>query len=138
MRLTNVFSGRPNYYDRNPLSVGGSFQNDAQVPHGVTNQFTYTVPTGRKAFVTSLAVSIVRMTAAAPVGICNVTARWDLNDEAIVLVTFDNTVGGGRALAAGGGSIVLAGKTFTFASQDLSTGGTMSFESGASIIEFDA
>jgi hypothetical protein len=137
VRLTNTFSGRPAYYDRNPLDASSQSLQVGIAPLGTTVEITYTVPTGRKAIVTHGYLRLRRVTVAAPVGIAQDFAGTAASSMSVIRNTV-NTVDAVEHRDFGASRVCLAGLTVTTQAADLSTGGTMDHESGLSIIEFDA
>jgi len=59
---------RPAYYDRDPVMVNQESSLAALAPHGSTTRFTYTVPSGKKAYMEVSYADVTVITAAAPAG----------------------------------------------------------------------
>jgi hypothetical protein len=137
VRLTNTFSGRPAYYDRNPIDASSQALVVNSAPLGTTTEISYTVPTSRKAIVTSGFIRLRRVTVAAPVGVAQDFAGTTTSALSVVRNTV-NTVDAVEHRDFGSSRVLLAAATVTTQAADLSTGGTMDHESGLSIIEFDA
>jgi hypothetical protein len=141
MRINNVFSGRPAYYDRNPTLPNQRFGQNAVAPHGLTTRFTYTVPSARKAFLGALYAHVFRVTAGAPVGlvVCTVTHTNGANIANLVDFAFtDNTLLAQRQVAYGSSDVMVAGDTLVLQTSDGSTGGTVDYRIDSKITEFDA
>lgn len=125
------------YYDRNPLDVTIGYDNISIAPHVATQRWTYTAPTGRKAWVDDLDVSLRRHT---------VATTADLASSYITLVTpfllrtlcFTNTVGDSDRIALAQLAVILPGQTIAASTSDASTGGTFAYHAATKITEFDA
>lgn len=141
MRIGNVNQGRPAYYDRNPVGRVDSDLVDV-VPHGSTVRWTYTVPTGTKAYIQRVRGSIFRTTVAAPV------ARVDLlidvqpsvaegRARIIDLESLANTVGARDAENFAGAGLLEAGGEVRLITADQSTGGTVLYAGTLWSVEFD-
>jgi len=140
MRLLQPFAQRPQYYDRNPLQVSQNFTTGGTPPHGSTSRWSYTVPSNRKAFITSAACNVHRATVATTAAEvqgniqignappCTCGEFWQNSN------VLDNFVQGSVPLTA----IMLAGEQGSALTQDLSTGGSMGYSMGWKGIEFDA
>jgi hypothetical protein len=78
--LTNpTGEGSAQWYDRNPTTVLRFYNSDSIAQHGLTDRWTYTVSAGKKAFVESLFIRLVRNVAVgAPPGV-RVLAHIALN-----------------------------------------------------------
>jgi hypothetical protein len=50
------------YYDRNATSITNNYAAATIAPHGATNRWTYTVPSGRKAFLEFAEVQVIMET----------------------------------------------------------------------------
>ncbi len=133
---------RGNYFDRtptqNPLSV--SLSNVAPTPDTV--RATYTVPAARKALVSSLFVSFVRITSATtPAEVHHrvlFTPSGGGGKITLEVVLQTNNVGDRASEALSPQAVLLAGDLIEFHTFDLSTGGTVSYSGGALITEFAA
>ena len=140
MRLTNVFSGRPSYYDRTPLD---SVQTYSQTiaPTLDTVRWTYTVPSLRKAYVESVLAATYRVTAATTAAL--VRSYVAIGPGAagfgdIVLALFNsNNISAADQRIVGGIAILVAGDAIRTATADASTAGTVAFDNTAKITEFD-
>ena len=136
MRLNNVFSGRPAYYDRNPLRLANASFSAALAPHAAATRFTYTVPTGRTFMLGFAEVQVVRVTAAGTPSRLNSDVYYAAN--AIVDATvWGNAVNDARIISASGGTTFVAGDVLTGKDQDASTGGTVDFTQSLFGTEFD-
>lgn len=139
MRVNNASSGRPQYYDRNPLTVSvlGYF-NAGLAPAGSTLRASYTVPSNRKANISAVSLSMIRQTVAttpllAGAGIQRTT---DVGDFSANL--YNNVVGATDEARSGINLFGFAGNVYNLNTFDNSTGGTIQFDLQAWIYEFDA
>src|SRR5712692_1306114 len=116
------------YYDRNQTAIGTSAGSQAIAPHATTTRTTYTVPTARKAIITSGYSKVQRITVAAPPGIAQ-SFVGDLAGRSFSNAGIDslNTVGDKDNGSGHYGSVAGAGSTINILDGDLSTGGTVSF-----------
>lgn len=144
MRLYNSYSGRPAYYDRTPTMVGQVYSQAAVAPLAQTNQWTYTVPSARKAYMDFALASLIQNVASAPAGKAGAFIRVNHVDTPTVspfaayAVKNAAAVGSSDRSQVGGTVMCKAGdiiKAFNF---DLSTGGSIDYEIDASFTEFDA
>jgi hypothetical protein len=141
MRLTNVGSSRPNFYDRNPLTpTTTGNQSNLVAPHGNTTRWTYTVPTARKALVGSVHASTNRETVAAPAAAQRSFVQRNAAPSSFFADAYllNNTVGAVAQSSVSGGAIILAGDAIAGSDADASTGGTCSFQTDCLVTEFDA
>jgi hypothetical protein len=138
MRLTNVFSGRPAYYDRNPTAIGTMFYvADVIGPHAFINRVTYTVPSGRKAIVEGAFGSIVRTAAGGVVGLAEVVFLQVSGSGEASVTEFDNTVGAKANGSMAGGVLPAATQLIISTADASTTTSTHSFRAFQRITEFD-
>ncbi len=130
---------RPVYYDRNPLTNRISYVAGSVAPHGSTSRATYTVPTGRKAFVSLIQGELLRQTAAAPAGDAQFIVR-DLTGGAHYLTQdiLTNGVGDKAQAVMGANMTMLAAEVIQILTGDGSIGGTFYYSITAQSVEFDA
>ena len=140
MRITSVGAGaRGAYYDRNPLEVLTlGYQINGLAPAALTQRATYTVPTGRKAFVNDLSADINRATAAGASGKISAIIHRSTASGQWRLSLFNNVVGASATKASGVNRTLLAAAVIVINTEDLSTTGTVDFDIFAYITEFDA
>ncbi len=140
MRLQNVFTGRPNYYDRTPLAINQTAANGVG-PHAFTTRYTYTVPTGRKAWIEAQIAEVDRLTAA------TTAARVEADVEVVTAgpttdflycMFNNNVVGTLDKIVMGQAGMLIAGGQLIGADEDLSTAGTVNFGETSRATEFDA
>lgn len=133
------FPGGPRleWYDRNPQLTRLAYNVGAVAPHAATTRATYTVPSGKKAIVTTVSLQVLRESAAAPVGLsgCLFGQAGGTSGTAYML---KNNVGDSQTLYLGTTALVAAGEDVTISSVDLSTGGTHRFSMFVSVVEFNA
>jgi hypothetical protein len=141
MRLTQAFSGRPNYYDRAPLQAMQAFDGTVG-PHGATTRWTYTVPAGRKANIESLAGMIRRQTVAGTPALFQNSAQYTPFGGSVKirynLANNSNAVDGGQNYNIGVAGTMLAGDALAMTTIDGSTTGTVEYVCSAGIFEYDA
>ena len=141
MRVNNVFSGRPTYYDRNPSAKAQVSHQFSTAPHSSTTRWTYTVPGGRKAYVESISVETIRSVVATTPSDFFADVNGTFGGVTIYLMRIDtwtNAVGDGKAVYGSSGGLMLAGDSLSGEDSDASTGGLVSFIADAKVSEFDA
>lgn len=139
MKITTSGAANRNaYYDRNPTTLTTlAFASLNVAPHASTQRWTYTVPTGRKAYLSVARVALFRNAAAAPVGNVEDYMVWQ-NVYPAQLEFFNNAAGAYLTDHIPHSIIMLAGQNITAFSSDASTGGTVSHWIDAAAMEFDA
>lgn len=127
------------FYGRSPLIVPEVSQQYAIAPHMPTTRWTYTVPAGRNAIVTSLALWAYRNTVAGTLGSASVNV-YVTSGGAPQLMFFlpimQNVIGSGGGIFLGNCLTLLAGHTIQMDDSDASVTGTCSFYALAQIVEF--
>lgn len=141
MRITVGSGIRSWWMDRNPTFKGFAFAVDAQAPIAQTTEWTYTVPTLRKALLTTLQVAVKRQTVATTAD--RVAGGIQFNDGVTsallaAVVTYGNAIDSGGFQNTGQSCLLGAAQTVNGLIADLSTGGTCSYRVTMSINEFDA
>lgn len=130
------------WYDRNPVSQGKSYSATGVAPHADTQRWTYTVPNGKKVMLETSLAQVVRITAAAPVGLAKAAVNLTPLSVTSVFTTgvFHNKNGVGDSENAfmGCGAQLQAGEIIEARTQDGSTGGTMLYNIQVKLTEFDA
>jgi hypothetical protein len=137
MRVNTGFSAKAAYYDRNPLDVSQHFGVSGLAPATLTTRATYTVPSGRKAFLAWVDLTIMRDAAAAPAGRVMIDADGPAA-IGILCLQLQNVVGVITSKTLYQGALSLAGSVHTLDTWDVSTGGTNEVELYRQITEFDA
>lgn len=133
------FPGGPRleWYDRNPQLRRNRYCGSSVAPHSVTERWAYTVPTGKKALIMHLFVSLVRVTA--PTTAMGSAAYTLIGDEHhAYLMLYGNTVNDGRTGMIGTSELLAAGETINAKTFDSNTGGTISYAIVCDLNEFDA
>ena len=128
--------GRPPYYDRNPAGVSEFYNGVGIAPHAETQRVTYTVPTGKKALLESMFVSVAQETAAtddleALLYVALGSSPW------VTALTFNRALDTRDNMAIGPAGFLPPGGLIRAFSKDLKTGGTMSHRCGIRITTFD-
>lgn len=140
MRILYPAGTKREWIDRNPVIWNYQWSGNV-APHAWTVRITYTVPTNKKAFMQFAMLYANRTAAAAPVGLTMV--ELDHNNGATTCVPVqnvfqDNTLNVPRALNYPFLVYLMAGHTLSIQTQDLSTGGTITYVTQFSVVEFDA
>lgn len=133
-------SPRAEWYDRNAAPQPKTYAANNVAPHVATQRWSYTVPSGKKAWLESLFLFVIRQTAATAAGRsgCAITVTQDalmvnlLNNEFT-----DNTVNHLKDMFATNFGILVAGNVVTGWTFDESTGGTMGYTIAAKLTQFD-
>lgn len=131
--------GRQAVYDRSPVGQALSYTADGVAPHGVTTRFTRTVPAGMRAVLQSAAATLLRVTAAAPVGLLEVTVTATVAAapvRVVDLLLLTNAVGDTQRDVWSGELLLGAGDVLSGTSADASTGGTVDYRINALQTEF--
>ena len=133
------FPGGPRleWYDRNP-GTGVLIYSDAGVaPHTITVRATYTVPTGKKAWLSMITQSILRATAATTEGKVT-TWIFIAGSAASFLLHLDNTEGAKEHAITAAVAAVQSGQVVEIQTEDAGIGGTMDYLVAILYTEFDA
>lgn len=142
MRLTNPGNSRPQYYDRNPTTSGQTFLNTNGGPTAQTQQWSYTVPANRKAFVEGIKAKIIIRTAASVNGDKGLFIAYVPNGGGTIRVLREliptNNVGDKDNEIAGALGMMSAGDVLSCSNYDLSTGDAWFMSCDAKYTEFDA
>jgi len=134
--------GRPDWYDRNPVPVTRTYYALDIAPHSDTERWTYTTPSGKKAWVEACNCALMRTSVATT--LARSEARIQISLDGIVAlrvvwaVLYDNTVGAREIQHGGYGMLLDAGDNIAAHSYDGSTAGTLSIVITGKITEFDA
>jgi hypothetical protein len=142
MRTGQPIIGRPAWYDRNPVTTFKSYYEGNVAPHGLTERWTYTVPSGKKALVELIAIWMNRT--AAPTTLGRAEARLlffpsgGSETPLVYSVLYDSNVGAEKNVNIGQSSIMLQGDKIRATTYDGSIGGNVSYLVLAKITEFDA
>lgn len=141
--FTDQASDRANYFDRNPL-IATQFYNQAIAPAASTQRWAYTVPGGRKAYLESLFLQIRRTALATntPPSWVNVSSSYIPSGASGLVIAriaiATNVLNAMEQATMNNFGLLLAGDQVTLATEDLGTGGTISFIGSMKASEFDA
>lgn len=133
---------RPTYFDRNGVPTAIAMTVNASAPNIETVRASYTVPAGRKAYLSAVWLWVRRMTAAAPAALAYSDLRYTPNGgtnrymSQAPLATNGVNDFSDRTLT--GFDIMSTGDNIQLVQADGSTGGTCEFFSTAKYTEFDA
>lgn len=135
-------AARPETYDRNPLAVTAVYEGSGLAPHGFTIRSTYTVPSGKKAWLDSLFTLVRRITVAAPAATVQASVYYDpvVGSNAYLgrALLWTNAVDDKDVVQLSPGSVMFAGDSINIATGDGSTGGTVDYNTYIKVTEFDA
>lgn len=129
---------RPEWYDRNPLSISNTYTALGVAPAGVTTRWTYLVPANRKFFCTSLQSSVLRNSAGA--ANANVQAWVDevLGANIFAEAHIITNVAGDRAdQQRSHTALILEANSLRGRTFDQSTGGSIDYSLSILGIEYD-
>ena len=138
------FPGGPRleWYDRNPQHVLVGYSAEAVAPHSVVARWSYTVPTGKKAFIEIMHATLQRAVAATTADIAFASLSLWPEGEAILVPIIawirENDVGNKDRAVMGQGAILLTGDLVQGATMDDSDGGSIDYNVSGKITEFDA
>jgi hypothetical protein len=120
----------------------GSYVGADIAPHTQATRFTYTVPTGKKAFVEMLQTRVQRSTAASAASRVIAWIGYQPSGGSGSLMSYSvintNGVGDKDANIVGQSIVMNAGDTLTGYTSDGSTGGACDYMLNYKITEFDA
>jgi hypothetical protein len=141
VKLSSMWSGRPAWYDRNPLTKFLQFSAQGQAPLTVTDEWTYTVPAGRKAFIEYAFIRIMRRTAATSgteygAYISYLPSGGSVKNLLWIYIE-NNTIESKETALLGQGAILYAGDKIDGYVYDGSTGGTVDYQVVCKLTEFD-
>ena len=140
MNIGHTKQGRPDYYDRTPISHVFSEYIDGLAAPAHWVQWTYTVPSNRKAYLQSAHAELVRQTADAVLSSKRIEVdvertNFDLAQILSVHV-FDNTIGAHDGAEFAGAGLLNVGEQI-FGQIDLNGNGVFFETSSAWLVEFD-
>jgi hypothetical protein len=142
MRTGQPIIGRPAWYDRNPVQKVYNQRLINASPHSETTQITYTCPSGKKAMVEVMSLTVRRNTAPTTAG--QALAYFSLTPSGgsatRIMETYINsaTVNDRADSSIGTSIILLSGDKIEGKTYDLSTGGTCDYFLALKLTEFDA
>jgi hypothetical protein len=139
MRGGHLQPSRPFYFDRAPIGRAFAY-GSIDAPAAATERFTYTTPSDKLAFIETIALEMLRITAAAPVGQSTIRVAIDtLTDAEVNLVVLDmlnNAVDANRQAEMGGAFVLEAAEIVRALTADTSTGGTILYRAALKLTEF--
>jgi hypothetical protein len=142
MRTGVPLVARQAWYDRNPTDIEKSAVNESISPHAYTNRWSYTAPTGRKAYVELFFLKVERLTAATTAGRLYAYGYFTPSggsDYLIALVSvMSNGVGDKDSYLIAQNLTLLPGDAIKAGDGDSSTAGLANFYEIAKVTEFDA
>ena len=133
------FPGGPRleWYDRSPSNENIDYGASSVAPHSLTERASYTVPTGKKAFVSGAYGDVMRRSAAGTLG--EAYAFFTVAAVVLMAIGHNNNSEGHTERGSGlASSVVLTGTKISIETIDESTGGTMNYYLSISIMEFSA
>ena len=130
------------WYDRNAVSLADSIDNDYP-PHEVATRIeTYIVPKNKKAMVELLLCNLQREEAASAEGHAlayfTLVPKDGVTKTLLIASIYQKTVGVKDGRAIGGTLVLHEGDALTGLTADGATGGTIRYQMGYKISEFDA
>lgn len=141
MRLTNIWSSRPPYYDRNPTLKFLTGSRTGTPPLASAPSILYTVPANRSAFIQYGYIDWSRSAAAgviAKAGIGTLIVPTAGSSGLILqLLSVDNTLDTLHSAYSDMATLMPSGYAVLITSLDNSTGGTVTFEWTFHVLEFD-
>ena len=131
---------RPEYYDRAPLPQLLNFSAFALGPHAATVRASYTVPSGKRAYIELARSFIRRNTAATAVsevrGTINLNSTDALTNTLVHTEFLDNATTARHDQVVGVSGLLVAADVVRILTQDAGTGGTCSYYLTAKAVEF--
>jgi hypothetical protein len=133
---------RPAWYDRNPSIQVKNYSATEMFPHFITLRWSYTVPSGKKAFLELGDIEVVRAAAATTVGRVKAAITYTPSGgsevNVIVVEIRTNGVGDRAGKTLGQAFVMSAGDSINAYTEDTSSGGSIDYYLSAKITEFDA
>ena len=131
---------RQQWYDRNPITSVQQYEAAGIAPHALTTRWTYTTPSGKKAYVENAAAFVFRETAPGAAGRagCYVQVVATNASQLAIGEEISTAVGVSVGRTSGQNATLLAGNVCRCQTVDLSTGGTYLYRGTAKLTEFDA
>ena len=138
------FPGGPRleWYDRNPQMQAEAYNGTGIPPHGLTERWSYTVPTGKKCLLEMLQALIKRALAATTEDLAYIIVNYTKSGGVAKSLIFNplrtNLVGDGDSVAIGATLTLLAGDVLAAKTGDASDGGWIDYNVAYKSTEFDA
>lgn len=141
MRLTAPGAARNAFTDRNPLNVSG-LASLVSAPLTNVTEWTYTVPTARKAMLGGVGAHVTRVSVATTAVSSQTTIALAISGGLVgqLIRTFlqGNVIGNLDRETLGGGTILQVGDNIKMVANSTDTGGTNEYCGNALMTEFDA
>jgi len=142
MRVSSYAVARPAAFDRNPVQTVKNYAAFSLAPAALTVRWTYTVPAGKRALLTSAHIYVQRNSTATSIG----QNQYDISIAplgigATAIMQFydsDNTLQRTLSGFMGQGPLLNATDVVTGNTRDGSTGGSNNTSISATFTEFDA
>lgn len=142
MRFYFPTGARPAPIDRNATNKGHTYSTAGVAPHGATTRFSYTTPAGKKFRIETAQATVIRATAAAPVGQYLAVVLCVLVDANqpwfVYAASLDNNVAARSYQNATGPIDLQATEQCITSTSDTSTGGTVNYTVAVKGTEYDA
>jgi len=142
MRLQHVLVTRPDWFDRNPTAQSGGYVASSVAPHALTQRWTYTVATGKKAILQTAICIVQRDSVASVLGAQSSYMRYIPSGGSAVRPLYayntSNTLSAAQSNNIGATMALLAGDQIDGSTLDDSTGGTGFYLTSFQGIQFDA
>lgn len=142
MRQYHNAAARPSPADRNQVTSANQYVGVNIAPHAPTQRVIYTVPAAKRTLVAFASCEMLRITAAAPVGLYQSFARVITiavgNGRMINLQSLDNNVGARAQNNIGQNITLLPTETLDLITGDAGTGGTVNYAVSYGAQEYDA
>ena len=144
MRVGHLQPTRPEWYDRNPLTLGQVYQADAvSGGAGGTARWSYTVPAGKKCYIDGLMAYLYVAALRTAGGFHGAVITYIAGGGAggtvdlLNLRVYDNVRGAGKEIAIGAQGMMQAGDRI-LGSDYSATTGTYDTETVAKLTQYDA
>ncbi len=142
MNIGEVLLARGFYYDRAAANKTLQFFSSAIAPHGLTVRATYTVPTGKKAYVDHYMLQHIRTTAQAALSFADTYLRYTPSGGALTYIghtfIFNLSVGATDRIVGSGTGFMATGDVIDIATSDSGATGSIDYYMAVKIFEFDA
>ena len=138
------FPGGPRleWYDRNPQPALYRYQVFDAAPHALVQRWSYTVPSGKKAFIEMAGAYVVRVTVATTAGLVYDRVQYQVSGGSAFSILwallYTNTIGDKDRADVGHSLILNAGDAIFGWTGDASENGTVTHQILAKVTEFDA
>lgn len=142
MRVFNLGTSRPAWYDRGPTVKSAGYSQGGIAPHAATDRWTYTVPANRKTAAQCIQAAVTREGVAGAPGLQLTRIRYTQAGGSLIELIYApvlaNTTGAQSNLINSGTLVMLAGDLIVGNTYDNSTGGTGNYSCSIQALEYDA